>query len=63
MEQTKEMTLEELVALTQHFIKLADELYYAGKLTKEEYTELTYIKKDFLNRYEEDKEKDCDHYF
>lgn len=63
MEDTKEMSLDELVILTQNFIKLADELYSAGKLSKEEYTELTYIKKDFLQRVEADKQETCDRYF
>lgn len=46
----KDVNIQELVALTKDFIKLADSLYESGKLTNEEYNELTFLKKDFLGR-------------
>lgn len=56
--KVKELSLDELVDLTKGFIKLADELYGAGKLSLEEYEELTYIKKDFLVKAEEEKKQE-----
>lgn len=47
-----DMNLQELVALTRDFIKLADSLYESDKLTREEYNELTFLKKDFLVKVE-----------
>lgn len=46
------ISLEELVMLTKDFVKLADSLYTEGRLTKEEYNELTFLKKDFLKKVE-----------
>lgn len=54
--QEKELSLDELISLTRGFIELADQLYTKGKLSKEEYEELTYIKKDFLIKAETDQE-------
>ncbi|MGL4345163.1 MAG: hypothetical protein ACRCTE_08205 [Cellulosilyticaceae bacterium] len=45
-------TLEELITITRDFIALADSLLQTGKITNQEYTELTYIKKDFLIKAE-----------
>ncbi|MGL4799770.1 MAG: hypothetical protein ACRCWY_10320 [Cellulosilyticaceae bacterium] len=56
--QDKDLSLEELVELTESFIKLADELHEAGKLSDAEYDELTYIKKDFLIKVEKEKEEE-----
>lgn len=47
-----DIKLEELVMLTKDFVKLADSLYESGKLTNEEYNELTFLKKDFLGKIE-----------
>ncbi|MGL6173949.1 MAG: hypothetical protein ACRC1P_05005 [Cellulosilyticaceae bacterium] len=47
-----DMNLEQLVLLTKDFIKLADSLYENDKLTREEYNELTFVKKDFLIKVE-----------
>lgn len=58
----KELSLDELVDLTKGFIRLADELYGAGKLSKDEYDELTYIKKDFLVRAEKEKKREFQQY-
>ena len=41
-------TAQELIQLTEKFIALADELFEANKITHEEYSQLTYTKKDFL---------------
>lgn len=45
-----DLSLTELVAITEDFIKLADKLYNTSKITKEEYDELTFMKKDFLKK-------------
>lgn len=45
-----DLSLDELVTITEDFIKLADKLYTTGKITKEEYDELTFMKKDFLEK-------------
>lgn len=47
-----DINLEQLVLLTKDFIKLADSLYENDKLTREEYNELTFLKKDFLIKVE-----------
>lgn len=47
-----DINLQELIVLTKDFIKLADSLYQSGKLTQEEYNELTFLKKDFLGKVE-----------
>lgn len=46
------ITLAELVKLTQNFLKLADTFYESGKINQEEYTELTFLKKNFLTQVE-----------
>lgn len=61
--QNKELNLDELVELTKGFIKLADELYSAGKLTPEEYDDLTSVKKNFLMKAQEEKEKEIQRCF
>lgn len=50
----EDINLQELVMLTKDFVKLADSLYEDGKLTCEEYNELIFLKKDFLNRVEKE---------
>lgn len=45
-------TLKELITITQDFISLADKLLVLGKITTQEYNELTYVKKDFLAKME-----------
>jgi hypothetical protein len=45
-----DLSLAELVTITEDFIKLADKLYNTGKITREEYDELTFMKKDFLKK-------------
>ena len=52
----KDMSLDQLIELTKGFIKLADELYADGKISPEEYDELTFVKKDFLKKAEKEKE-------
>lgn len=49
-----DIKLEELVMLTKNFIRLADSLYEEGKLSQEEYNELTFLKKDFLKKVEKE---------
>lgn len=50
----EDINLQELVMLTKDFVKLADSLYEDGKLTHEEYNELIFLKKDFLNKVEKE---------
>lgn len=45
-------TLGELITITRDFIALADTLLRAGKITDQEYDELTFIKRDFLDKAE-----------
>lgn len=55
---TKEdLSLDELVIVTKDFIKLADKLYSTGKITQDEYDELTFLKKDFLAKVEVQKQE------
>ncbi len=51
------LELDELITLTKNFIALADELHEAGKLSEQEYEELTYIKKSFLEKAEQEKKE------
>lgn len=53
----EDFSLEELVTITKDFIKLADKLYSTGKITLDEYNELTFLKKDFLAKVEAQKEE------
>lgn len=53
----EDLSLEELVTITRDFIKLADRLYSTGKITLDEYNELTFLKKDFLAKVEAQKEE------
>lgn len=59
----KDLSLEQLVELTEGFIKLADDLHQAGKLSDEEYDDLTYVKKDFLVKVAEQKQKEYERCF
>lgn len=52
-----DLSLDELVTITEDFIKLADKLYTTGKITKEEYDELTFMKKDFLQKVKAQKQE------
>ena len=42
--------LKELIRNTERFIKLADDMYRSGRITFEEYTDMTLIKKDLLSK-------------
>lgn len=53
----EDLSLDELVIITRDFIKLADKLYSTGKITQDEYTELTFLKKDFLVKVEAQKQE------
>ena len=48
----EKVTLEELIKITKDFIALADRLLGMGKITTEEYHELTHVKKGFLREAE-----------
>lgn len=53
----EDLSLDELVIITKDFIQLADKLYSTGKITQDEYTELTFLKKDFLVKVEAQKQE------
>ena len=50
----EEISLEKLVDMTRCFIDLADELYAKGTISVEEYQELTFVKKSFLQEIEKE---------
>ena len=52
----KEMNLDELIVLTKNFLRLAEDLHREGKISQEEYDELTYVKKNFLIQAEKEKQ-------
>lgn len=54
IEQVEDISLEQVMTLTRNFLQLADELYQNGKLSEAEYTELTFLKKNFLAQAEKD---------
>lgn len=62
-ENAKDLSLEELVELTEGFIRLADDLHEAGKLSHEEYDELTYVKKDFLIKIKQQQQEEYERCF
>lgn len=43
------MPLQELIKNTENFLKLAENMYKSGKLTYEEYDEMTFSKKNFVD--------------
>ncbi len=43
------MSLRELIKSAEEFLRLADEMYRSGKITYEEYYEMTFIKKNFID--------------
>ena len=52
----EDLSLNELIQITKDFIELADKLYSKGKITEAEYNELTFVKKDFLEKAKIEKE-------
>ncbi len=44
------MLLQQLIKNTEDFLKLAEDMYKSGKLTLEEYEEMTFIKKNFVDQ-------------
>ncbi|MGL4362689.1 MAG: hypothetical protein ACRCSG_05405 [Cellulosilyticaceae bacterium] len=60
MEEQKILTTNEIVEVTKGFIRLADQLLHSGKLTIEEYDDLTFVKKDFLIKIEKEKQQEIE---
>ena len=48
-EDRTENTREALISLTQKFIKVLDELYEKGSISKEQYEDMIRLKREFLN--------------
>ncbi|WP_070000771.1 hypothetical protein [Cellulosilyticum sp. I15G10I2] len=44
------MLLQELIKNTENFLKLAEDMYKSGRLTSEEYDEMTFIKRNFVDQ-------------
>lgn len=48
-----EMLREEIVALCRDFIKVVSNLYEKGNISREQYNQMTKLKLEYINRYEE----------
>lgn len=53
MDQFNNISLYELIQITEKFLVLAQDMFDQGIITEEEYNELTFLKKDFIARSRE----------
>lgn len=53
MDAFENISLYELIQITEKFLVLAKDMYDKGTITEEEYNELTFLKKDFIARSRE----------
>jgi hypothetical protein len=52
--QGKDCDTNELISIVRTFIQVADDLYKQNKINQAQYIELTYLKKDFLQQFDQE---------